>query len=201
MLTLPVYIKTNSYVTPTINIYYPFVYGFSDNEVQKKINYEITTLMYNLISELRRRDLITYISGSYEIKTNERNVLSITLTGLGDFQGVHPITIVKALTVDIETGDVYQLSDLFKSDSDYIKVLSEMVYKQIKEHDIPLLGEFKGVKPNQDYYIADKGLIIYFQQYEIAPYVAGLPYFLDPIYNLQDLIPEDGILERMIIGL
>lgn len=200
MYDLPVYFKTQQYLTPTINMYYPMIYGHKNPTVEKLINYEIKTLMYELIAELRRPDLVTYITGSYEIKTNERNVLSLALTGLGDFHGAHPITIVKSITIDAANGNVYELKDLFKPDSGYLEALSKMVSEQIKERDIPLLGEFKGVKPDQDYYIADKGLVIYFQQYEIAPYYAGLPYFLIPIYDLEEYIPEDGILNRMLMG-
>ena len=201
MQELPIYFKTKHYLTPTISMYYPMIYGLENLSIEKLINYEITTQVYELISELRRPDLITCITGSYAIKTNERNVLSLNLTGLGDFHGAHPITIVKAITIDIETGRVYELQDLFKTDSNYLEVLSKMVYEQIQERDIPLLGEFEGVRSDQDYYIADKGLVIYFQQYEIAPYYVGLPYFLIPIYDLSEVIPEDGLLNRMIMGL
>lgn len=201
MQGLPVYFKTQHYTTPTISMYYPYIFGLEKSSIEKLINYEITTLLYELISELRRPDLVTYITGSYAIKTNEKNVLSLTLTGLGDFRGAHPITIVKAITIDVETGRVYELKDLFKPDSNYLEVLSEMINEQIQEREIPLLGEFKGVRADNDYYIADKGLVVYFQQYEIAPYYVGLPYFLIPIYDLNELIPEDGLLNRMIMGL
>ncbi|WP_091541802.1 DUF3298 and DUF4163 domain-containing protein [Alkaliphilus peptidifermentans] len=194
----PVSVHTLHYVTPNISFYYPMVYGLSDLIIQQKINYKITSLMLQVVSEVINPYSTTYVTGFYEIKTNERNVLSITLSALGDFGGAHPFTVVRSVSFDVKTGDYYKLYQLFKPNSHYIEKLSEMVYKQIKEREIPLLGEFKGVRMDQDYYIADKTLIIYFQLYEISPYYVGLPYFSIPIYNISDIIIKDSILDRML---
>jgi len=83
----------------------------------------------------------------------------------------------KSLTFDISTGKEYRLEELFKPGSDYVGTLSKIIERQIKEREIPILGEFKGIRPNQDYYIADKALVIYFQLYEITPYAFGFPCF------------------------
>lgn len=195
---LPVQIFSMHYTKPLIDFYYPKVYGLDNLLIQEKINSELYNLMLKVIKSLIQPDLPTYVTGFYEIKTNERNVLSITSSGIGNFGGAHPTTVVKSVNIDVTTAKNYELYELFKPNSDYIKILSDMIEKQIKERDIPLLGDFKGIKPNQDYYIADKNLIIYFQQYEIAPYVAGLPYFSIPIYDISDIILPDSILDRML---
>jgi hypothetical protein len=198
LIKLPVNIGTFHIVTPTVNFYYPVVQGLINFSVQQKMNQAIYNLMLTIIRDLKRSDLITYISGSYEVKTNQRNVLSLSLNGLGDFHGAHPITIVKSLNFDVLTGKNYVLKELFKPGSDYQKILSDIISQQIQERDIPLLGEFKGIRPDQDYYIADKTIIIYFQQYEISPYYVGFPYFPIPIYQIENIINEDGLPARMI---
>lgn len=197
-LRLPVGIRSIPYMTPTISVYYPQVYGLLDINNQIKINRDIHRLLFEVIAMLKQPELITYISGMYEIKTNERDVLSLTLNYLGDFRGAHPVTVVKALNTDVTTGKNYQLKDLFKPNSNYVAILSEMIEEQIKERDIPLLGEFQGIRPDQDYYIADKSLIIYFQQVEISPYYVGFPYFVIPIYDIWDIILDEGLLGKMI---
>ena len=113
------------------------------------------------------------------------------------YQAAHGMTIVKSLTFDIKTGRTYKLSSLFKPDSNYVKVLSDIISLQIKVREIPLLDDFKGIDPEQDYYIADKSLVVYFQLYEITPYVYGLPYFPISVYELQDIIRDEGALGRM----
>jgi len=191
-------IQTYRYYIPTTDILYPVVYGLTNLDAQRKINDAIFNLMLKISSELRQPDLVTYITGSYEIKANERGFLSVTLGQLGNFGGAHPMTIIKALNMDVSTGKVYGLKDLFKADSKYVERISEIITREIKEREIPLLEEFRAIKPDQDFYIVDNNLIIFFQLYEISPYVAGFPYFSIPIYKLQDIIPDDGILSKMM---
>ncbi|WP_231505605.1 RsiV family protein [Bacillus sp. EB01] len=57
-----------------------------------------------------------------------------------------------------------------------------MVAAQIKERSIMTLEPFTGIKPNQDYYIADKAIVLFFQLYDLAPYAYGFPYFPISIY-------------------
>ncbi|WP_337445661.1 RsiV family protein [Ornithinibacillus scapharcae] len=67
----------------------------------------------------------------------------------------------------------------------------------MKQRDIQLIEDFTEISPNQDFYIADKSLVIYFQLYEITPYVYGFPMFPISVYQIQDIIREDGPLGRM----
>jgi hypothetical protein len=69
--------------------------------------------------------------------------------------------------------------------------------EQIVERKIQLITDFTVIKPNQDYYIADKSLVIYFQLYEITPYVYGFPMFPISVYDIQNIIDEMGPLGRM----
>lgn len=200
-LKSPIDIQIKHYRALNVEFRYPSVCGLRDRIVQHKINYRIIALMHEIISDLINPYSDTYVSGFFEIKTNERMVLSITLNAMADFGGAHPMTVIKSLSFDVKTGESYELSQLFKPSSHYIKILSDMICKQIEERDIPLLGEFKGISPDQDYFIADKCLIVYFQLYEITPYVAGFPYFPIPIYSISDIIAPDSILDRMLYWL
>jgi hypothetical protein len=56
---------------------------------------------------------------------------------------------------------------------------------------------FKGISPEQDYYIADKALVLFFQLYELTAYAYGFPYFPISIYDLQTIIDEQGPLGKM----
>ncbi len=194
---LPVSIKTSRYVRPTIDFLFPVVEGLKNMDVQQKINSSIYNKMLEVVSLLKQPDLITYVSGIYELKNNQRDVLSISLIGLGDFHGAHPVTVVKSLNFDVKTGSLYELKDLFKPGSGYIKKINEIIQEQIKEREIPVFDSYKGIRPNQDYYIADTSIVVYFQQAEIGPYAAGFPYFPIPIYKLQNMISENSLLERL----
>lgn len=199
MPILPVHIKTMRYTKPpTIDFFYPVVEGMRDQAVEQRINHQIAGLMYSLIAELHQPGMTTYITGQYEIKANERNVLSLTLSSLGDFGGAHPMTYIRSLNFDVTTGTSYPLRAQFKPDSDYVTVLSDIIRLQIEERDLPLLGEFEGIRPDQDYYIVDNVLVIYFQLYEISPYAAGFPYFPIPLYKIESILSENGLLQPMM---
>ncbi|WP_255323435.1 RsiV family protein [Priestia megaterium] len=60
-----------------------------------------------------------------------------------------------------------------------------------------VLGEYKGIKPDQDFYIADKSLVLFYQLYDLTPYVYGIPYFPISIYAIQDIIEDESPLGQM----
>ncbi|MCH7323188.1 RsiV family protein [Solibacillus sp. MA9] len=139
--------------------------------------------------------------GFYEIKNNQRQLLSLSLTNYTYHkQAAHGMTYIKSLTFDFNNEKICQLNDLFTPGADYVQRISELVEIQIIQRDIPLLGEFTGIRPDQDFYIADKSLVIYFQLYEITPYVVGLPMFPISVFDLVDIIDEQSPLSRMAVN-
>jgi hypothetical protein len=48
--------------------------------------------------------------------------------------------------------------------------------------------------------VADRALVIYFQLYELAAYVFGFIYFPISVYELQDIINDEGPLGPMIVN-
>jgi len=185
--------------SPKINVYYPFVIGLANPQAELKINSAIVTTLNQTMVELGYHEpSLQEMVGEFEIKTNERNILSLTLTVYAFTGGAHGMTIVKALSFDVTTGKQYELKDLFKPDSDYVTVLSKIIEQKIKDWEIQLLEPFTTIRPDQDFYFADHSLVIYFQLYEITPYVWGFPYFPIPILDIQDIIQPDGPLEKLL---
>jgi len=116
------------------------------------------------------------------------------------YHAAHGMTYIKSLTFDLEKAKSFELKELFKPGSDYIQRLSTIIKEQIVERKIQLITDFTEIKPNQDYYIADKSLVIYFQLYDITPYVFGFPMFPISVYDLQDILDEMGPLGRMAVN-
>src|SRR5690625_7761989 len=101
-----------------------------------------------------------------EIKTNEINIFSISLSNYAMMNhAAHGLTFMKSLTMDIETGHSYTLSELFKENSNYVDVLSAIIAQQIEERDLPTLIDFTKIRLDQAFYVVDKSFVIYFQQY------------------------------------
>lgn len=195
----PIIIKNLKLEMKNLNIYYPQVYGHEDIFVQNKINNMILEEIYDQIVEQGYyQNPETEITGTWELKNNDKGILSLTLINYAFSGGAHGLTLVKGLTFSVETGKKYELKELFKPDSNYIDVLSRHIKEQIKERDIPTIDEFEHIKPNQDFYLADLTIVIFFQEYEITPYVVGIPYFPISIYEIEDIIDEEGPLGKLI---
>ncbi|GGH85528.1 hypothetical protein JOD43_003402 [Pullulanibacillus pueri] len=198
-LALPLMIQPMTWQVQGGTIHYPRIIAGSPSAAMEKMNQTIVAA----VNELRQQQMppesgIAVQQGPFEIKTNERGVLSVLLTNSVYVEhAAHGMTYKKSLTFNIYNGEIYQLGALFKPNTDYVSVLSQNVARQIKERDIPLLGEFKGVAPDQDFYIADKSLVLYFQLYAITPYYVGFPMFPISAFELQDLLTNDGPLGRM----
>lgn len=201
---LPVSINTMILQQNGTTIYYPQVIGLSNTSAQQSINQTIYQLVQSLIQwqyQQQGTNSFTEMIGTFEIKTNERNVFSLSLTNYAyAYQHAHGLTLMKSLTFNVQTGEQYQLKDLFKPGSNYVETLSKIVQTQIDQRDIQLLGEFSGISPDQDFYIADKALVIYFQLYEITPYYVGFPMFPISVFAIQDIINENAPLGKMAVN-
>lgn len=200
-MDFPVSIRTEqiSHASPTVNIYYPVIFGLGDQNVQHKINNAIVTLLNKILIEQNYYDSsLVEMVASFEIKNNQRGILSLNLIVYSFTGGAHGMTIVKSLTFDTKTGRKYALKDLFKVGSDYEKTLSDIIQKDIVKWDIQLLGKFEGIRPDQDFYIADTSLVVYFQLYEITPYVWGFPYFPIAILDIADIVRPESPLDTMM---
>ncbi|MGJ9384212.1 DUF3298 domain-containing protein [Salipaludibacillus sp. CF4.18] len=188
---------------PNKTVLFPKVIGMHDYQFERYINQTVINQTQQLINEQIDNMPTTVVEmiGSYEIKNNQRQVLSLSISNYTyHHQAAHGMTYIKSLTFDLQNRTRVELKDLFRTESDYINRISTLIRAQIQQRDIQLLDTFTSIEPNQDFYIADKTLVIYFQLYEITPYVFGFPMFPISVYELQDIIDEDGPLGRMAVS-
>ncbi|MDR7315163.1 DUF3298 domain-containing protein [Brevibacillus nitrificans] len=192
---LPATVLTRTITRPGTSIYYPQLSGLANQQAETQINRALLQTVQGLIHEQQRVQVQgnTQMQGSYEIKNNQRGIFSATMNNYAYTpQMAHGMTFLGSVSADVDTGNLFALRDLFKPGSDYIKVLSTMIKAQIKQRQIPTLNDFTTIKPDQDFYLADKTLVIYFQLYEITPYYVGFPMFPISVYDLEPIIKEDG---------
>ncbi|SIT84497.1 DUF3298 and DUF4163 domain-containing protein [Edaphobacillus lindanitolerans] len=184
---------------PKVDVVYPQVTGLANPSAQTRINRTIITTLTELMKELGYgNDNLVEMSGYYEMKTNERGILSLLLVVYSFTGGAHGLTLAKGLTFDVHTGRMFRLKDLFAPGTDYTALLSAKVEELIKEWNLDLLEPFKGISPEQDFYIADHSLTLFFQLYEITAYVYGFPYFPIPLRSLESIIGDDSPVEKLI---
>ncbi|WP_226527561.1 RsiV family protein [Metabacillus niabensis] len=199
--SLPVATKTVKISSaPKKTVVYPRVVRMRNQHLQTYINQIIVYTTQQLIDQQvgNMPSTVEEMLGEYEIKNNQRQVLSLSLSNYTYHEkAAHGLTIIKSLTFDLNKGKFCNLKDLFKPGIDYIKTLSSIIQAQIKERDIPILNGFTSISPDQEFYMADKALVIYFQLYDITPYAFGFPMFPISVYEIQDIIDENGPLGRM----
>ena len=88
----------------------------------------------------------------------------------------------------LENQNSFKLKDIFEcgqcfrwnkqEDESYTGVIKNAVIN-VKQTDNKIV--FKGISENQGFYISSGNIVIYFQVYEIAPYVTGIPEFYIPV--------------------
>lgn len=200
---LPVNIQTMVINAPNVTVYYPQILCLPVLKIQNSINHTILQQVHRLFYLVKKQGYFqpgkTEYTGNFEIKNNQRGIISLTLGNFAYmYPMAHPVDNLTSLTTDVRTGKVYKLKELFKPNSPYVEKISELIKIQIKQRDIPVYNEFISIRPDQDFYIADKTLVIFFQRYEIGPRPLGYPMFPISIYNLEDMIEELGPLGIMI---
>ncbi|PIC97883.1 hypothetical protein CSV68_16130 [Sporosarcina sp. P29] len=184
---------------PKVDVYYPIITQLDDPKVQEKLNQLLFKEMNKMLEDNNYHDpsLVELVT-TYEIKNNQRDLFSINLIVYSFTGGAHGMTYVNSLTFDTKTGRQYNLQDMFKPGSPYVQRISEYIRRHIQQWKTPVLEPFTKIKPDQDFYLADTSLVVYFQLYEISPYVAGFPYFPIPLLDLQDIIKPNSPADRML---
>lgn len=191
---LPVQTRTEVIRKPKLEVYVPQVVQAGSAEATQRIN---RTLHQHAVELIRKTGYgeadQTEVTGNYEIKLNERGLLSVLLIVYGYTQGAaHGMTYQEGLTFDTNTGQLITLKDLFKPGAPYVDVLSKQVASQIKERDLPVLEPFSKISPDQPFYLTDKALVLFFNLYDLVPYAYGFPYFPISIYSLESISKENG---------
>ena len=130
------------------------------------------------------------VVGNYKTAYNEHGILSVVLEAYTFAGGAHGLTTRTAYTFDLFAGKTWSLKDLFKPGVDYVSILSRDVKKQMDERDLTshLLNPFEAIAPNQDYYLQDDAIVIYFGLYEYFPYVFGIQEFPVLLASLRDVL-------------
>lgn len=176
-------------------VYYPKIQGMSNIETFKNVNKRLERL--SNVNEFKLSfESETSYTGDFDIEFFKKNLLVIELNSytfpLGAAHGM-PSKIYPH--IDIRTGAFYELKDLFRPDSDYVKVLSDIIDQQIKtnpEYEYVFPDSYKGIKEDQPFYVDENTLYIYFFPYDIAPYAAGFPTFKIPFKDIMNIINTQG---------
>jgi len=133
----------------------------------------------------------------YKLKYNQNGLLSIVFTNYQYTGGAHGLAIESSHTLNLETGEEFRPKDLMESAAGYISFISDFVRKEIdtriKAGSLMEIGDspFETIDENQDFYMSNKAVVIYFQEYEYFPYAAGIQEFSIDYISLEKMLKQD----------
>jgi len=184
-------VKLNKYVT----VYYPVIEGL-DAGVQKRVNAKLHDLFTQGRLDTEEED---YLSAEDDFAAKlQKNLIIIRKTGYDYYFGAaHGMPIRQYYYIDRTTGNFYELSDLFRKDSDYESrinsILSDQIEEELEKDDTMFFTDsFQGIREDQDFILTGDSIILYFTPMEIAAYAEGFPEFTIPFEKIKDIIDTDG---------
>jgi hypothetical protein len=197
-----------------IDLNIPVIKGLQNKEIQTRLNQllenDARERQKAMIEEAESNSeyILTEPYHTYELvsRFNQYYITENTLSFYVDYYsftgGAHGMTERKAYNFDLNTGEELTLSDLFVENFDYTTMINERVQRAINQDpDTYFTREhgFKGITGDQGFYLENNNLIVYFLQYEIAPYAAGIRTFPIPLQSINQKFDNDKTLVVKLI--
>jgi hypothetical protein len=137
----------------------------------------------------------------YNVLSRPGNLISLKFDTQTYYSGAaHPGDTSRTITYDLEAGKELNLSDLFQPNTDYLTPLSKYCIEELGTRDIGFQGFELGATASPENYrnwnITADGLMITFDEYQVAPYAAGPQTVVVPYSELTSLIRMDGPLAQ-----
>jgi hypothetical protein len=108
----------------------------------------------------------------------------------------HPGTNSRTATYDLEAGQFITLDQLFLPGSDYLGTISAYCIAKLQASEIGPVLFAEGAQPTADNYrnwnVTADGLLITFDEYQVAAYAAGPQLVTVPYSELQSIIDPQG---------
>lgn len=125
------------------------------------------------------------LGNSFEVTYNNKGLLSINLIENTYWGGAHPNAYKESAVFDVNTGQKLTLGRLFAlEETEAINIVLEKVKDEIEEfgtEELFLFPDALETLPEayfaEDFYYDGENIVLYFQQYAIAPYASGFPEF------------------------
>lgn len=172
-------------------------------ESADSINKDIEDYINPIVDEFKKSIEEEYhkaLDITYEVVTDTENWFTLRIDVLEIEASGYQYS--KYYHIDKVTGERAELKDIFKTDADYITVISENIKIQMREQmaadegkmyfidieDIPV-ENFDKINENQNFYFNTNGeLVIAFDEYEAAPGYMGAVQFTIPKEVTDDLL-------------
>lgn len=182
----------------TVDAHLPVLHGLAQAALQARLNTGWEQDLQQLETELSAGldEYIRYnqehdfpirpyeLFSRYQTGTLNQHLLSLYIDYYRYTGGAHGLTDRRPYNFDLREGRPLQLADLFRAGYDFRAVIDGEIAARIAADPAPYFtGDmgFQGIRSDQDFYLQDEQLVVFFNQYEIAPYASGIPEFTIPL--------------------
>lgn len=172
-----------------INHYYRTEsYMYVKNNIKKLFQTAMVEYEYAVANNfpVRAFDVVTV----YDVTYNKDCVLSLYFDRYEYTGGAHGMTSRISDSWNIANSTPIRLNDLFSIPDDVNAFVTDGIVEQIEHLAVteveafPYFENYQALVKenfnNKNFYLNSRGVIVYFQLYEIAPYASGIPEFLLP---------------------
>lgn len=130
----------------------------------------------------------------YAVTYNEDCITSLYTDQYSYLGGAHGNTLRQSQTWDFQTGDQLHLTDFFPDmkalNITIFQVIENDISNRMKDAPASYFDDYPNlIRGNFDmnaFFLKPCGLVIYYQQYDIAPYASGIPEFFFPFENCME---------------
>ena len=142
------------------------------------------------------------LSAEQVVLDGGHRVIGIVFEIVSYFGGAHPVSYHHELNFDLSAARVLSLEDLFEPGSDYLDVIAGYSIDELSKNREILFEDFEQyAAPAPENYsvwtITPGGLLIVFEEYQVAPYAAGPQYVVVPYSELAGMLDPEGPLGNL----
>lgn len=181
--------------------YVPQIQGMKNQEAQEKVNKQLNTWSQSELIDAKEVADSTYYS-DFEVTYYKKNLLVLKmLSATYPFGAAHPMPTLKTPVINLVTGEIYKLEDLFNTQKDWKGELNPLLQEMAKKEPISdtLFPDAKvEIGENQPFYVDNEALYIYYPPYEIGPYSSGVITFRIPFAAINSIVNQEGSLWQAI---
>ncbi len=186
---IPVIVDTVMTKTESGIRYTPKVSIRGDETVAGLINDDIAALMEQMFTKAGYTEGEPYTL-TYEIKSNQRMLLSL-LFRLAVKRDTDSAVVVKTATYHCMAGKRLSFDEFFNQKRNWQGRVRDAAEAVAADLNLDIIGQIPVVNGSNEFYIADKTLVLVYQQYEIATFASGIPILPIPMYTIEDVMDSD----------
>lgn len=169
-----------------------------DTLIEQFVRSQIDSFVANAPASQPNPDWISELDINYSSSTFPPHILCYKFDAYMFTGGAHGMTSVTTMMFDMDKNHLLALSDLFVAKSRFADTLSQLSRAELRNILGDMLNEdmlASGTEPNEAnfsrFMLAPRDLVIFFEQYAVAPYAAGVQVITIPLSRLAPILKPE----------